>query len=125
MVKLESTGVWFVLIHEEKDHTWRLIERVQVEGGREEALEKARDLCLSELGIYSARDYDGRLVFQTSETSWYVEMSKERWFDDREEPTTLTKSFKISIAELVHLTEPRSAERPRKRGLLRKVVNRD
>ncbi|CAM5600275.1 hypothetical protein [Streptomyces canus] len=122
-------GEWYVLVEENKgwsDSNWLLKKKVHVEGGREQALARAEELSLSYVqDLWRAEEY-GRLVFRTSETSWLLELSRESWDSDRDEPYTFTEYARLSVAELVASKERPPAQRPAsKKGVLRRALGRD
>lgn len=97
-----------------------------MEGGREQALARAEELSLSYVeDRWRAEEY-GRLVFRTSETSWLLELTRESWPSDRDEPYTTTEYAPLSVAELVASREAPPAQRPApKKGILRRTLDRD
>ena len=120
---------WYVLVEKNEgwsDSNWRLKDKVHVEGGREQALARAEELSLSyREGLYRAKEY-GHLVFRTSETSWLLELTRELWHSDRDEPYTFTEYARLTVAELVASKEPPPAPRPAsKKGVLRRALGRD
>ncbi|MDQ0910640.1 hypothetical protein QFZ22_006625 [Streptomyces canus] len=92
----------------------------------EQALARAEELSLSyPKGLWRAEEY-GHLVFRTSETSWLLELSRESWPSDRDEPYTRTEYARLTVAELVTSKEPPPAQRPAsKKGVLRRALGRD
>ncbi|MDQ1017555.1 hypothetical protein [Streptomyces afghaniensis] len=120
-----STGQWYVLVEANESHggdsTWDLTDKVHVEGGRQEALAQAREMSLSLVpGRPDAGKY-GRTVFQTSETSWLVEVTWSVWYEHSgDHPSTLSSHFRISVAELVATQETPVAE-PRKKGWMSRM----
>lgn len=61
----------------------------------------------------------GRLVFQTSPTSWLVEQTWLVRYDRSDSPSTLSQLLRICVAELVFARDPAPADPPRK-GWLRR-----
>ncbi|MFF0094125.1 hypothetical protein ACFYSF_29765 [Streptomyces canus] len=120
---------WYVLVETNEgwsDSNWRLKDKVHVEGGREQALARAEELSLSyQEGLYRSEEY-GHLVFRTSETSWLLELSRESWPSDEDEPYTRTEYARLTVAELVASKERPPAQRPAsKKGALRRALGRD
>ncbi|MFG2726478.1 hypothetical protein [Streptomyces canus] len=120
---------WYVLVEKNDggiDDTWLLKDKVHVEGGREQALARAEELSRSyQEGLWNAEEY-GHLVFRTSETSWLLELTRELWSSDWDEPRTLTRYARLTVAELVTSKEPPPAPRPAsKKGALRRALGRD
>ncbi|MFI6434583.1 hypothetical protein [Streptomyces sp. NPDC050759] len=120
---------WYVLVEENagwSDSNWRLKNKVHVEGGREQALARAEELSLSYVeDSWRAEEY-GRLVFRTSETSWLLELTRESWPSDDDEPYTRTDYARLTVAELVASKEAPPAQRPApKKGILRRTLGRD
>ena len=126
-----SGGGWYVLVERmsagHSDSTWSLDEKLHVDGGREQALSRAEELSLSYADDQPGGGaLYGYLSFRTSETSWLVELSREFWFEDRDEPRTATKHVRISVAQLVGSRETPPAEPPAgKKGILRRALGRD
>jgi hypothetical protein len=120
---------WYVFVEKNDggiDDDWVLKDKVHVEGGREQALARAEELSLSyREDLYRAKEY-GHLVFRTSETSWLLELTRELWHSDRDEPYTFTEYARLTVAELVASKEPPPAPRPAsKKGVLRRALGRD
>ena len=120
---------WYVLVEKNEgwsDSNWLLEDKVHVAGGREQALARAEELSLSYRdGLYRPTEY-GHLVFRTSETSWLLELTRESWHSERDEPYTRTEYARLTVAELVASKEPPPAERPAsKKGILRRTLGRD
>ncbi|MFF7792867.1 hypothetical protein [Streptomyces sp. NPDC007991] len=105
------------------DGTWDLTDKVHVEGGREEALSQAREMSLSLVPGRSDAEKYGRTVFQTSETSWLVELTWSVWYEHSDHPSTLSSHFRISVAELVATQEAPVAE-PRMKGWMSRISRR-
>ena len=122
-------GAWYVLVERNEgwsESNWLLKDKVHVEGGREQAIARAEELCLSyRESLWRGEEY-GHLVFRTSETSWFLELTRESWSDERKELYTLTEYARLTVAELVVAEEPPPAQRPEpKKGVLRRALGRD
>ncbi|WP_149553080.1 hypothetical protein [Streptomyces marokkonensis] len=92
------------------------MDKIPVEGGKEEALARAEETARTRRPRYSTDSSPcGRLVFRTSPTSWLVELTKSSWSKGDKSPTTSTEHLNIRLAELVHVPELIPAE-PLKKG---------
>ena len=122
-------GEWYVLVESNdgrSENNWLLKDKVHVEGGREQAIARAEELSLSYRKSLPFGEEYGHLVFRTSETSWYLELTREWWFRERKESYTHTEYARLTVAELVAAEEPPPAQRPEpKKGVLRRTLGRD
>ncbi|MCT9076855.1 hypothetical protein [Streptomyces fulvoviolaceus] len=98
-----TSGEWYVVIEADYglEHQWRLEKKIHVEGGREQTVARARELCLSHRDGGFFNEEHGRQVFRLSETSWLVELSKASWDEKSEESRVYPAGLlRISVAEL-------------------------
>ncbi|NNN36271.1 hypothetical protein HLK59_39130 [Streptomyces sp. S3(2020)] len=116
-------GEWYVLVeaaYSVTDQAWTLKEKIHV-GGYEQAVARAREVCLS----YRHGEGCGHNVFRLSETSWMVDVTYSTWSTDPEGPRTLSvQHFRVTVAELVTTREPAPAEPPEgapRKGRLRRA----
>ncbi|MGW5868816.1 hypothetical protein ACWFRJ_42505 [Streptomyces sp. NPDC055239] len=106
---------WYVLVEQVRGGESKLSRKISVEGGREAAVTRAEEVARSSTpGIYPTGTPFGRMVFQTSPTSWFVELTESYWFKGREGPTTVVEHLTIRAAELVHVQELIPADPPKK-----------
>ncbi|MFD4635191.1 hypothetical protein ACFVYR_29670 [Streptomyces sp. NPDC058284] len=106
---------WYVLVEQAEHGESRLLRKISVEGGREAAVTRAEDVARSSTpGLLQTDTSFGRTVFQTSPTSWFVELTKSYWFKGDEGPTTVAEHLTIRAAELVHIQELIPADPPKK-----------
>ncbi|MFE9446300.1 hypothetical protein ACFYO2_47125 [Streptomyces sp. NPDC006602] len=58
----------------------------------------------------------GRAVFQTSDTSRLVEVTREWWHTEDDRVFTAKGHFRVTVARLVHAKEAPPAHPPEKKG---------
>ena len=120
---------WYVLIDTQEafgEEHWHLRDKIHVEGGREQALARAEELCFSYLQQHRPLDEHGHAVYRTSDTSWLVEVSREAWHAGWERPSTCTSYARLTVAELVAVKEtPPATRKTPKKGLLRRALGGD
>ncbi|MFE0583508.1 hypothetical protein [Streptomyces sp. NPDC058874] len=114
---------WYVLVEANVsysgDSTWELVDKIPVDGGRETALARAEEISRTYVRWAVDPEKYGRLVFQTSPTSWLVEQTWLVRYDRSDSPSTLSQLLRICVAELVFARDPAPADPPRK-GWLRR-----
>ncbi|MFD8443872.1 hypothetical protein ACFV11_14925 [Streptomyces globisporus] len=106
---------WYVLVERVRYGESELPSKIPVEGGREAALTRAEEVARScTPAIHLSGTPVGRMVFQTSPTSWFVELTKSHWSKSDKESATTVEHLTVRAAELVHLQELIPAEPPKK-----------
>ncbi|TPQ16936.1 hypothetical protein [Streptomyces sporangiiformans] len=119
---------WYVLVEANSDFstdpTWELREKYHVEGDRAAALSRAEQVCRTWGPWDKKPEETGRSVFRTSETSWLVEVTQERWSEQWERAFTSTWCVRVTVAELVYTKEPPPAHPPEKKkpGVMRRAL---
>lgn len=108
---------WYVLVERLQYGESRLSSKIPVEGGREAAVARAEEVARSSTpAMHLTGTPVGRMVFQTSPTSWFVELSESLWSKGDKGPTTIVEHLTIQAAELVHFQELIPAEPPQKKS---------
>ncbi|MFD3843039.1 hypothetical protein ACFWWC_43505 [Streptomyces sp. NPDC058642] len=119
---MASDEQWYVLIEANSgygsDVNWELAKKHHVEGGRSAALSRAEEICRT----YRESEESGRTVFQTSETSWLVQVTQEWWNEHRGWVSTSEGHFRVTVARLVHAKETPPVHPPEKKaGVIRRA----
>ncbi|WP_143661703.1 hypothetical protein [Streptomyces sp. st170] len=106
---------WYVLVERGRYGESELSSKIPVEGGREAAVTRAEEVARScTPAMHLSGTPIGRMVFQTSPTSWFVELTKSLWSKSDREPATIVEHVTVRAAELVHFQELIPAEPPKK-----------
>ncbi|WP_129843137.1 hypothetical protein [Streptomyces sp. RFCAC02] len=122
---MKTDAQWYVLVEADggwgTESEWVLAEKHRVEGNREAALSRAEEICRTHPVLWDLEE-SGRAVFQTSESSWLVEVTHETWNEHLGRPSTLTEHFRVTVGLLVHTREtPPAAPPGKKPGVLRRA----
>lgn len=106
---------WYVLVEHVQYGESKLSSKIEVEGGREAAITRAEEVARSSTpAMHLTGTPVGRMVFQTSPTSWFVELTGSYWSKGDKGPMTIVEHLTIRAAELVHFQELIPAEPPKK-----------
>lgn len=122
-----SDEQWYVLVEANSnygyDSYWELKKKHHVEGGRSAALSRAEEICRTWCPRHwEPEEKSGRTVFQTSETSWLVEVTREWWSESANQASTSEGHFRVTVARLVHAKETPPAHPPEKKaGVIRRA----
>jgi hypothetical protein len=121
-----SDEQWYVLVERNSssgsDSYWELRDKHHVEGGRAAALSRAEEICRTWDPGGRLEEKTGRTVFETSETSWLVEVTRQWWSELDDEAFTTKGLFRVTVARLVHAKETPPAHRPEKKaGVMRRA----
>ncbi|MFG2023224.1 hypothetical protein [Streptomyces sp. NPDC048825] len=116
---------WYVLVEANygiTDTKWRLEEKHHVVGDRSTALSRAEEICRTWCTWFLKPEECVRTVFETSDTSWLVELTTERWTESDDRAHTLKEHFRVTVARLVHAKETPPAHPPEKKaGAIRRA----
>ncbi|MFE0702642.1 hypothetical protein [Streptomyces sp. NPDC058872] len=106
---------WYVLVERVKYGELQTPHKIPVDGGREAAVARAEEVARSSTpAMHLTGDPVGRMVFQTSPTSWFVELTQSIWPKGDKGPTTIVEHVTVQAAELVYFQELIPAEPPKK-----------
>ncbi|MEU2861218.1 hypothetical protein ACIQWL_51535 [Streptomyces mirabilis] len=117
---------WYVLVEANSnygsDSYGELKKKHHVEGDRSAALSHAEEICRTWCPSQWEPEKSGRTVFQTSETSWLVEVTDEWWSEYSGAIRTSEGHFRVTVARLVHAKETPPAHPPEKKaGVIRRA----
>ncbi|MFH8493723.1 hypothetical protein [Streptomyces coeruleorubidus] len=120
---MTSDEQWYVLVEGNGDtDRWQLEEKHHVVGDRSTALSRAEEICRTWCPWGRKPEEHGRTVFETSETSWLLELTKEVWMESDDRAYTRREHFRVTVARLVHTKETPSAHPPEKKaGAIRRA----
>ncbi|MER7181541.1 hypothetical protein ABT404_18995 [Streptomyces hyaluromycini] len=122
---MASDEEWYVLVeanHGTSDTTWNLEEKRHVVGGRAAALSRAEEICRTWCPDGWKPEECGRTVFEVSESSWLVEVTKEWWYESDNRAYTRKEHFRVAAGRLVHAKETPPAHPPEKKaGAIRRA----
>ncbi|MFD7134046.1 hypothetical protein [Streptomyces sp. NPDC059894] len=113
---MASDERWYVLVEANhgygSDTQWELREKHHVDGDRATATSRAEEICRTWIPSSWAPEECGRTVFETSGTSWLVEITHQWWSEGRGTVSTLNAHFRVTVARLVHAEETPPAHPP-------------